>query len=931
MRLKYLCPLPIIFFLVLSPSLVEADPGPYHYGVERFIVINEAERENDTSVIPKVNSLSWSPNGEYIASGEDGGLIKIWDTDSGDLILECRGHDASVMSVDWSPDGTRITSASVDNTIKIWDAETGDAKLTLKGHNKSVRSVAWSSDSRRLLSGSQTDEDMPRGEMKIWNAETGECLGSIIGGINEIIAVDWGPKDEKITGGSADGGVGIWDMGNMSLEHEFSGHSMSVTSIDWSPDGTRIASCSRNNKIGIWDAETGEKIRYWEGRSTTAGVVGALAIEWASDGSRIACSYADSTVEIWDVDSFESLQTLREHASSVGAVTWSPGDKNIASASNNGTIIIWAHDSDKDGFADSNDDFPEDISEWKDSDGDGVGDNADVFPGDPSEWKDSDRDSVGDNSDVFPEDSGEWKDSDGDGIGDNEDFVPDFHNIHLMGMIAAVIIAVAVTITGIKAQRKRKERERYIRKMYEWGHELGYPKERKFSKEQIERIGPVFDKWSKYDRYQAITDLMEEIETTIRNLRAGVKIYSDLIEMDTSSKREAEKRKNRLEKHMATLVEELEQLKGLKDRKKENLAELEKEAKRIFSSFLQGKERDPDYTAEVLEEVGLRHKRIENSFTRIYESSLLDIKKLTKKARGAFVIDRDKTRIKDISPFGGKEREEKTDEDGIPVFHTEETQVEVRREMCVIGNTLRFAVVVENRYSSPITDITVDLEGNMDILRIKKPRTGTSNISAINPDRIHTFVFTLEARKQRQCTINGTVEFVDPEGKKHRSRIEKKETDLLTAFMDLNSLESKEFKDKKKRFNSASVGYSFRQIAAHTIKKILNYCNNLYPVRAEETDTGGGEKASRLWLSGRSGIDGTEYLCSIAIKRKPKEEVTMVLLQGYSSTDREQIETFLEEIMDTLRYNILTDKRIRFRGEATKLGEKELKGLRASL
>ncbi len=81
-------------------------------------------------------------------------------------------------------------------------------------------------------------------------------------------------------------------------------------------------------------------------------------------------------------------------------------------------------DTDKDGYVDSEDVFPNDNSEHIDSDGDGVGDNSDVFPNDPSEWSDFDGDGVGDNSDEFPFYPNEWIDTDGDGVGDNSDEFP---------------------------------------------------------------------------------------------------------------------------------------------------------------------------------------------------------------------------------------------------------------------------------------------------------------------------------------------------------------------------------------------------------------------------------------------------------------------------------------------------------------------------
>jgi len=84
-----------------------------------------------------------------------------------------------------------------------------------------------------------------------------------------------------------------------------------------------------------------------------------------------------------------------------------------------------AQDTDKDGFSDNVDVFPDDPSEHADTDGDGTGNNADVFPDDPSEHADRDGDGTGNNADLFPDDPSEHADFDGDGFGDNIDAYPD--------------------------------------------------------------------------------------------------------------------------------------------------------------------------------------------------------------------------------------------------------------------------------------------------------------------------------------------------------------------------------------------------------------------------------------------------------------------------------------------------------------------------
>ena len=117
-------------------------------------------------------------------------------------------------------------------------------------------------------------------------------------------------------------------------------------------------------------------------------------------------------------------------------------------------------DGDGDGWADSIDAYPAEISQWNDTDGDGYGDSiigfegdacptnygnsyrdrygcidsdsdgwsddGDAFPDDATQHADQDNDGYGDNQsagatlvDVFPTDATQWIDMDGDGYGDN--------------------------------------------------------------------------------------------------------------------------------------------------------------------------------------------------------------------------------------------------------------------------------------------------------------------------------------------------------------------------------------------------------------------------------------------------------------------------------------------------------------------------------
>ena len=57
----------------------------------------------------KVNCCRFSPNGEWIASGDDSGFVRVWGAENHILKNEVRCC-AKVLDLAWSPDGLRIAA-----------------------------------------------------------------------------------------------------------------------------------------------------------------------------------------------------------------------------------------------------------------------------------------------------------------------------------------------------------------------------------------------------------------------------------------------------------------------------------------------------------------------------------------------------------------------------------------------------------------------------------------------------------------------------------------------------------------------------------------------------------------------------------------------------------------------------------------------------
>ena len=89
-------------------------------------------------------------------------MIRLWSTSSSRLLRRLYGHRGRVNGLTFSPDGNTIASGGSDGQLRIWDISRGRTLRTLIGHNGAVNAVTFSSDGERLAS---AGED---GVVRIW-------------------------------------------------------------------------------------------------------------------------------------------------------------------------------------------------------------------------------------------------------------------------------------------------------------------------------------------------------------------------------------------------------------------------------------------------------------------------------------------------------------------------------------------------------------------------------------------------------------------------------------------------------------------------------------------------------------------------------------------------------------------------------------------
>ena len=101
--------------------------------------------------------------------------MRLGDANNRKCLQILEGHESVVNSVTFSPDGQQLASGASDHTVRVWDASTGKCLQTLKGHGDGVYSVAFAPDGQQLASGADDHT------VRLWDASTGKCLQMLEG------------------------------------------------------------------------------------------------------------------------------------------------------------------------------------------------------------------------------------------------------------------------------------------------------------------------------------------------------------------------------------------------------------------------------------------------------------------------------------------------------------------------------------------------------------------------------------------------------------------------------------------------------------------------------------------------------------------------------------------------------------------------------
>lgn len=231
-------------------------------------------------------ALDIAPSGTHLLAGTYSNGVVEYVTENPDSFFIYSGPRATVKDVGYSPDGTLVTAVGSDSVLWQWNVDNEEAHVAMYAPHGYYESFAFSPDGKYLAAGN---------------------------------------RDTTIT---------LWRFDSIAVEKTLQGQRL-TSDIVFSSDSRLFATTSVDGSVKIWEALTGRPVTTIFKNNTYQ-----RQIAWSRDKEYLAFGNLDKNLYLTNVTTGET-EELKGHEGWIEGIAFLKGDSLLASASMDGTVIIW--------------------------------------------------------------------------------------------------------------------------------------------------------------------------------------------------------------------------------------------------------------------------------------------------------------------------------------------------------------------------------------------------------------------------------------------------------------------------------------------------------------------------------------------------------------------------------------------------------------
>ncbi len=239
--------------------------------------------------------------------------------------------DGLVNAAAYSRDGSRVVTASEDGTARVFRVRDG-AQIAVLSHGRSVTDATFSPDGRLLVTASRDRT------ARLWKADVfGRPRRPLRTFRHDgpVLAVAVTPDSKTLVTIAGGATVHVWSLSGVHPPYVFP-LPRAPRRIAISPDSRRAAVVGGDSIARVYDLVGGRLLAPLQHNSRV------LSAAFGSRGATLVTGTSNHLAHIWNLSTFNEVYTLKGHEGPVADVAVSPNGQFIATASADGTAIVWS-------------------------------------------------------------------------------------------------------------------------------------------------------------------------------------------------------------------------------------------------------------------------------------------------------------------------------------------------------------------------------------------------------------------------------------------------------------------------------------------------------------------------------------------------------------------------------------------------------------
>ncbi|MBL7745248.1 MAG: caspase family protein [Chitinophagaceae bacterium] len=306
-----------------------------------------------------ISGVCFSPDGRLVVTiGEEEKNVKIWETETGNLIKTIDAHAEKITSVSFSPDGKYLLTTGHDQTARVWDISSGTLYHSIYYRFSNwIEKGFFSSDGKKILLISDDAMELhdllskklirplldtvsftvtqnlfrdrhrfysydmsPDGRftitvnsdssIKLWDNGSGKILTKVKDGRALFHQCNFSRNGEKFLAATRNGTT-VWETEGVKLVRSRTDEKNSVWFSLFHPDGQKVLTISADpvslrGKLELWDIKTGAAVQSYKLPGDSL-VVSAV---FNSDGKLLLTMSADGVTRLWETQTGKLLRSV---------------------------------------------------------------------------------------------------------------------------------------------------------------------------------------------------------------------------------------------------------------------------------------------------------------------------------------------------------------------------------------------------------------------------------------------------------------------------------------------------------------------------------------------------------------------------------------------------------------------------------------------